>query len=124
MDPLRRVVTSTDVGKLLAAIEKLRVLDLEMPAQVISAFLYVASHDGCHSLALKEDLDMTAASTSRNTDWLSGTHRSNPERGLNLITKEVDPSNRRRHILKLTPQGKKLAKDLLDIIYGETIYLG
>ena len=118
MDPLRRVCTSEDVAKLLAAIERLRILDDEMPAQLLSTFLYVASHNGCHSLALKEDLDMTAASTSRNTDWLSGVHRSNPARGLNLITKEVDPSNRRRHILKLTPQGKKLAKDLMETLYG------
>lgn len=124
MDPLRRICTSEDVAKLLAAIEKLRILDDEMPAQLLATFLYVASHNGCHSLALKEDLDMTAASTSRNTDWLSGIHRNNPARGLNLITKEVDPSNRRRHILKLTPQGKKLAKDLMDTLYGETIYVG
>ena len=118
MDPLRRICTSKDVIRLLAAIEKLRVLDMEMPAQLISTFLYVASHDGCHSLALREDLEMTAASTSRNTDWLSGFHRNNPARGLNLITKEVDLGDRRRHILKLTPQGKKLAHELMETLYG------
>lgn len=118
MDPLKRAITNDDMLKLLKIIEKLRVLDLEMPAQVVASFLYVASHDGCHSVALQEDLDMTAASVSRNTTWLSSHHRTNKERGLNLITKEVDPSNRRRHLLKLTVEGRKLVKDLQSTLYG------
>jgi len=93
-------------------------MDREVPAQVISAFLYVASHDGCHSLALMEDLDMTGASVSRNTDWLSKRHRLNKP-GLDLIVKEVDPSDRRRQILRLTPRGNDVHKKLLSILYGD-----
>ena len=39
-------------------------------------------------------------------------------RGLGLITKTTDPSNRRRHLLSLTPKGESLVKLLKDIIYG------
>ena len=60
---------------------------------------------------------MHASAVSRNTDWLSEKHRLNKP-GLNLITKEVDPFNRRRQILRLTPKGEKLARKLRSILYG------
>lgn len=89
-----------------------------MPAQVIATFLYVASHDNCHKLAMEEDLNFTTASGSRNTDWLSKYHRLNKP-GLDLITKEADPINRRRQLLKLTPNGKELVNQLQEILYGD-----
>lgn len=118
MDPLRRAITNDDMIPLLEVMQKFRVMDAEMPAQLLATFLYIASHDGCHTGALQEDLELTAASSSRNTDWLSNRHRTNPARGLNLITKEVDPSNRRRHVLKLTAQGRLLVKELSTILNG------
>lgn len=118
MDPLRRTRTNPQIERLLKAINLLRLLDREMPAQVIATFLYVASHDACHKLAMEEELNFSTASGSRNTDWLSEYHRLNKP-GLNLITKEVDPTNRRRQILKLTPKGKELMNQLQDILYGD-----
>lgn len=118
MDPYRRQLTDPKLAKLLKAIDTLRVLDTEMPAQLLATFLYVASHDGCHKPALSEDLALTEASSSRNTDWLCKNHRIKGKEGLGLITKEVDPDNKRRHILKLTPHGKLLAQQLRDILYG------
>jgi len=117
VDPLRRQVTDDQLLKLLKVIETLRILDREMPAQLLSTFLYVASHDGCHKPALSEDLDFSEASSSRCTDWLSRKHRIKGRDGLNLITKEADPANRRRHVLRLTPQGQLLAQQLRDILY-------
>lgn len=108
-------------------IEVFRLMDREVPAQVISTFLYVASHSPCHAQALAQDLTyenekgepvpMSPSAVSRNTDWLSDKHRLGKP-GLNLIQKEVDPSNRRRQILRLTLKGEKLAKDLRSILYG------
>ena len=96
--------------RLLSVIETLRVLDVEMPAQVIACFLYIASFpDGCTTAEMQEKLGLTAASMSRNTTWLTGQHRSNPNRGLNLITKEVYEPNKRLRILRLTSQGRALA---------------
>ncbi len=105
--------------RILGVIETLRVLDIEMPAQVIACFLFVASRDdGCTSAEMQEELGLTAASMSRNTTWLTGEHRSNPNRGLNLITKEVYQANKRLRILRLTPEGRKLAQRLSTQLNG------
>lgn len=90
-----------------------------MPGQVVSTFLYVASHDGCHKQALEEELGLTAASASRNTDILSDKGRvGRNAAGLGLITKEEDPSNGRRQVLRLTAEGKRLAQTMKLLIYG------
>lgn len=105
--------------RLLKVVEALRVLDVEMPAQVMSCFLFIASRDnGCTTAELQEDLGLTAASMSRCTDWLTGQHRSNPNRGLNLITKEVYQVNKRLRFLQLTQQGRNLAKQLSTYLDG------
>jgi len=118
LDPLRRQRTNPQIERLLKAINLLRVLDREMPASVIATFLYVASHDNCHKQAMEEDINQTVASGSRNTDWLAQYHRLNKP-GMNLITKEQDPTNRRRLVLRLTPKGKDLVNQLEDILYGD-----
>ncbi len=108
-----------DMLRMLGVVETLRVLDVEMPAQVMSVFFYVAScDDGCTTAELQEELGLTAASMSRNTTWLTGQHRTNPARGLNLITKEVYPANKRLRYLRLTQQGRNLAKQLSTQING------
>ena len=117
MDPYRNLQTDDDAGKILAAVEKLRELDNEMPAQLLSTLFYVASHKDCHKQALEEDLNFSTASGSRNTDWLTAEHRIKNRRGLGLITKTVDPSNRRRLQLALTPKGQVLVDQLKSILY-------
>lgn len=107
------------MSRLLKVVEALRVLDVEMPAQVMACFLFVASRDnGCTTAELQEDLGLTAASMSRCTDWLTSQHRSNPSRGLNLITKEVYQVNKRLRFLQLTQQGRNLAKQLSTYLDG------
>jgi DNA-binding MarR family transcriptional regulator len=101
----------------LEVINIVRQLDREMPAQVLATLFYVATHDDCHKQALEEDLDFTAASGSRNTDWLSNKHRLGKP-GLGLITKTTDPSNRRRQTLRLTPKGEVLMTQLKEMLYG------
>lgn len=108
-NPIKRNVTDPIALKLLEAFDQLRVLDKEMPAHCVAAFLYVASHDSCHKQAVEEDLDISTASCSRTTDILGSFGRPGRNRaGLGLITKEVDPANRRRQTLKLTPEGRRL----------------
>lgn len=112
-----KIAVRADVLRLLDVIETLRVLDVEMPAQVISCFLFIASRpDGCTTAEMQEELGLTAASMSRNTTWLTGQHRSNPDRGLNLITKEVYESNKRLRYLRLTPQGHQLANKISNML--------
>lgn len=78
--------------------------------------MYIASHDGCHKQAMEEDLGMNKAAGSRNTDWLARLHRLGRP-GLNLITKEVDNSDKRRSVLKLTRKGKDLVHKITRILY-------
>lgn len=115
MDPLRKTITCTTLARLADAFDQLRMLDREMPGQVVSAFLYVSSHDGCHKHAMELALELKSASGSRVTDWLSDYHRLGKP-GLGLITKKVDPTCRRRQILQLTSKGKELAQVFRDAV--------
>ena len=117
MDPPKRRCTDDDMRRFLKAMNLLRVMDREVPGQVVAAFAYVASHNGCHKQALEEDLGLSTASGSRTTDWLSKTHRLG-KAGFNLIKKEDDPTNTRRKILTLTREGELLAQQMKDILYG------
>ena len=116
MDPLRRTLTDPQVYKILQAINLLRLLDREVPAQVVAAFFYVASHNDCHKTAMEEDLNFSAASGSRNSDWLSEFHRLRKP-GMGLITKTQDPANRRRQQLRLTPKGEQLIHQIKEILF-------
>ena len=116
-DPLKRDVTNDQLLKLMKAFELLRLMDREIPGQLVSAFFYVCSHDGCHKLAMEEDLGLRTSSASRLTDWLSDFHRLG-EPGLGLIEKYTDPTNRRRQYLRLTEKGKSLRKQIEELVYG------
>jgi len=118
VDPLRTQCTDGRLNDVLSAFRLLLLLDREVPGQVVSCFLYVASHDMCHKNGMDEDLGFTPASSSRITDILSTGRPGRNADGLDLITKETDPTNRRRQVLTLTPRGKQLAQQMKTIIYG------
>tara|TARA_B100000287_G_scaffold409556_1_gene437030 strand:+ start:104 stop:466 length:363 start_codon:yes stop_codon:yes gene_type:complete len=118
-DPFRQI-TDAQSARLLKAMELFRSYDPEIPAQVISVFLYIASHDDCSKVQLQdkyEGLNMPSASASRNTDWLASKHRLG-KKGLNWIIKYRDPTDQRKQLMKLSPQGVLLVKQLRDILYG------
>ena len=100
------------------AFELIRLLEREMPGQVVSSFLFVASHDNCHKQVLEEELGLTTAASSRCTDILANGRPGRNAEGLNLIAKADDPTDRRRSVLTLTPRGKALAQQMKSIIYG------
>ena len=118
MDPNRNQATDARLERLHSAFELIRIKDREMPGQVVSCFLYVASHDGCHKQAMEHELNLTSASASRNTDILSKGRLGRESQGLGLITKRRDNDNGRKQILTLTPAGKALANQMKSIIYG------
>ena len=115
MDPLANQCTDARLAKVHLAFNALLLMQREIPGQLVSTFLYIASHDGCHKQALEQELGMTTASSSRNTDWLSDGRMGIKHQGLGLITKEQDG---RRQRLRLTPRGKDLARQMKSIIYG------
>ena len=116
MDPLKRELTNPDMARLLKAVERLRILDREVPGQVVSCFLYIASHNPCHKEALEEDLGFTTASASRNIDWLTNKHRLKKP-GMGIVIKQRDPVNGRRLIIKLSPKGEELIANLTSDLY-------
>ena len=64
MEPFRQT-TNLEMEKLLKAMELFRSHDPEIPAQVISVFLYIASHDDCSKVQLQDKevgLNMPSAS--------------------------------------------------------------
>jgi DNA-binding MarR family transcriptional regulator len=117
IDPLKCTQTSIEAFKLLNLFEQLRVLDQEMPAQLISCFLYIASHNPCHKQAIEQDLNLTVASGSRNIDRLCNVNRLE-QPGLGLVQKEHDPSNKRRLLISLTPKGEALIRNLKTAVYN------
>jgi len=119
VEDLRARLTDPPSAKILRAFELLRVLDREMPGQCVSTFLYVASHDGCHKQALENALALSTAASSRNTDLLSTGRIGNRRSGLELISKEYDPTNRRRQIMRLTPKGKQVINQMKLCLYDD-----
>ena len=119
MDPLRGLVTDESTLAVFKAIEVIRLLANEgnMPLQALQCFLYVCSHDKCHKAQMELDMGLSTASGSRNTDYLCSQNRYKTA-GLNLITKEADPFNRRRIQLRLTPLGVRIKNDLLNELNG------
>ena len=109
------------MDKILQAVGVIRELDRqskshELPIQVVSLFLYIASRNNCNKQSAEDALVMSKASASRNTDWLSRTPY-NGRPGLNLIRKEVDPYDRRKSTLRLTRKGRDLVEKLTSILY-------
>ena len=116
-NPIRTQATDARLERIANAFDLIRKLDREMPGQVVSVFLYIASHDGCNKQALEQELGLTTASSSRNTDLLSSGRKGRATGGLGLIIKEDDPGNGRRQVLWLTNKGKELASLMKKTIY-------
>ena len=119
MEPFRKT-TDLEMAKLLRAMELFRSYDTEIPAQVLSVFLYIASHDDCSKVQLQDEqegLNMPSASASRNTDWLAHKHRLGKD-GLNWIIKYRDPTDKRKQLMRLAPKGVLIVKQLREILYG------
>lgn len=105
--------------RLYEAIELLRILDREMPAQLVSTFLFIAAYEPVDTLQIAEATGLAKSSVSRNTDWLSSRHRIKTRDGLGLIIKEENPFNWRTRICRLTPKGASLIKQIKERIYGD-----
>lgn len=118
MDPLKKQVTDDKALRLMRALDIIRKLDREVPGQVLTAFLYVASHNPCHKMAMEYELDFSSASASRVVDNLSEFHRLNRP-GLGLVIKYEDPSNRRKVMIKLSPFGEAIINQMKEFLYGD-----
>ena len=113
--PIKNELTDASMAKVLAISEEFRSLDTEVPGQLVSVFLYIASHNPCHMQAIENDLRLSPNSVSRNTDWLSKYHRLGKP-GMGLVVKIADPVNARRRLVKLTEKGHRLVERINQIL--------
>ena len=100
-------VTSEAVLRVHAIVELMRSTgEREFPAQLMSVFFWIASHNGCKQESLQKACGMTASSVSRCVTWLGPQHRLEHRSGLRLIRRERDPDNYKAWRLYVTPKGQ------------------
>ena len=90
----------------------------DVPLQAIAVFWYVATYQNCSKKDIEEYFKMSKASISRMTDYISRYHRLG-KAGLGLISKEQDPKDKRRTLLKLTRKGKDLIEKSFNTLYED-----
>ena len=78
----------------------------EFPAQLMSCFLWIASHNGCRQEDLQKACSISPGAVSRNVSWLGQKHRFDHRSGLKLVRREKDPENYKAWRLYLTPRGE------------------
>ena len=90
----------------------------EVPLQAIAVFWYVATYQNCSKRDIEIFFKMSKASASRMTDYISRYHRLGKS-GLGLVSKEQDPKDKRRTLLKLTRKGKDLIEKSFTTLYED-----
>ena len=95
----------------------------EVPLQAMAVFWYVATYQNCSKKDIEKYFGMSKASASRLTDYISRYHRLG-KAGLGLISKETDPQDKRRSLLKLTRKGKDLIEKSFSTLYEDVQSFG
>lgn len=103
-------------------LERLAQYDPNMQLSTALALLYVAQNEdvegGVTTRDLSDWLGFTPAAASRNSYyWADGTSDM-PNSGYGLIRVDIDPMDRRKRLLSLTPRGKHFISKLEEIIDG------
>ena len=107
-----------DIDIFIVALNQMRVIDPEIQAQTIAVFLEVARQpEGIKMQELAEKVGISQSSVSRNVAALSHMHRVGRP-GYDLVVAFEDPAERRRKIVRLTPKGKRVAKELERVLDG------
>ena len=110
-----KLITDLSVDRLRRVVDLMRLFDQQLPAQVISVFFYVASHDGCSTSGMPEELGLAQSSISRCTDWLSDYHRLGKP-GMGLIVKKKDPYDSRLRRVYLTDKGRNVINQIKELL--------
>ena len=90
----------------------------QVPLQSMAVFWYVATYQNCSKKDIEDHFKMSKASSSRITDYISRYHRLGKS-GLGLISKEQDPNDKRKTLLKLTRKGKDLIEKSFSTLYED-----
>ena len=90
----------------------------DVPLQAMAVFWYVATYQNCSKKDIENYFEMSKASASRITDYISRYHRLG-KKGLGLVTKEQDPKDKRKTVLRLTRKGKDLIEKSFNTLYED-----
>lgn len=82
-----------------------------LPLHHVRLWLEVARQGSCTFEHLEEALQLTNSSVSRSVAALSDRNRHG-DRGLRLLQVERDPAMGRRFLVRLSPKGRLLAKEI------------
>lgn len=96
--------TNKTLGRLLHCHELMRAYGIEMSAQIVSIFLYIAANNGCYKREMEIDLDLRSATSTQNIN--------------RLVTRNVIRKDYFGNLLclELTDNGEKLVNRLEMII--------
>lgn len=113
-DSLRQLRTM-DLDKLANALAAFAVLDRTgFPLHHAQVFLAVAQKGRMTYQEIQEDFGLSNASASRTVNALGQTNR-NGGQGFDLLAVIPDPNEGRRFLVRLTPKGEALARQLRGI---------
>ena len=109
--PPAKPSTRTLLSNLTLPLEAFRAHREEVPLHMLVVFLHIAQREGIGAAELMRLTGLSQASVSRNIHALGQGKGGEP--GLGLVTQTIDPSNTRARIVKLTPKGIALAKEMV-----------
>lgn len=86
----------------------------DLPLRHIQALLWIARNEGAEAFEMRDRLDIPSSATARITAQLGEGLRREP--GLRFIDVVIDPDDRRRRRLHLTPKGRAAVQRAARII--------
>lgn len=98
----------------------IQTIDPQMQAQTFMCFLMVAQFGPCNMQDIKDVANVSQASLSRNLSALGLVHRRGMP-GFGLVETWEDPMNRKAKLVKLTPKGEALKKQIMDVLSEEFV---
>ena len=104
-----------EIATVTRVLEAFRTLDPDLPIQYALSFMTIAQNEGISIGELAERLGIAQSSASRNVAALSRWH-SFGKAGLDLVSAQEDPRERRRKVVALTDKGRAFLDGLRDIV--------
>lgn len=104
-----------EIATVTHVLEAFRTLDPDLPIQYALSFMTIAQNEGISIGELAERLGIAQSSASRNVAALSRWH-SFGKAGLDLVSAQEDPRERRRKVVALTDKGRAFLDALRGIV--------
>lgn len=98
--------------KIFRVLDELRKQHNTMCCHTAAVLIYIAMHPGSTTADIAAATGLAQASISRNTMELGKMNRRK-QPGMNLVSDQEDPTERRRKIYFLTPKGQRVVASLI-----------